>query len=234
MQSPLLISPTQSKAARMYLGWTQQDLSKAACVGRSTVSCFEDGDGVRRESVLKIRKAFEVQGIEFLENEGVKRLADDVKIFRGFDSCDDFYEELFRTIRQKGGELLCVVKSQESLLHICGSEDVNDLERLEKLGKCAKIKCLLTGVQAPLIDIPSIEFRMTTNRPISPSCFFGYGNKYASAVRDRDAGILFVVFNLVLAAQQYRTNFLLAWETALPIQAELQQRMRERRICTGL
>ena len=62
------MSPTQCRAARGLLDWTQDGLASKARVGLSTVKDFEAG---RREpraaSMESMRRALERGGVEFIE-----------------------------------------------------------------------------------------------------------------------------------------------------------------------
>ncbi|MBB3772043.1 transcriptional regulator with XRE-family HTH domain [Angulomicrobium tetraedrale] len=63
---------SQVRAARALLGWSQDDLAKAAGVSGPTVKRIEPGEGMLRTSdeiVSKIRRAIEAAGIEFIDPE---------------------------------------------------------------------------------------------------------------------------------------------------------------------
>ncbi|MDD3183326.1 MAG: hypothetical protein PHD48_11070, partial [Alphaproteobacteria bacterium] len=213
------ISPTQSKAARTYLSWTQEVLAKAAGVGRSTICTFEDGEGIRRDSVAKIREAFEKHGIEFIEGDGVKRRDLSGIIYRGQEV---FYNDMLETAKEHGGDVYCIVKSQELLIQIFGDPYAEDFDRLNTLAKKASMKCLVTQAQALSVDLPSIQFRKAFTRPLSPYSYFGYGNKYAHVVQEGRGEFIFAVFNLIHVAHDYRSSFLSAWELAEPIRVQPQ------------
>lgn len=61
-----MISPEQCRAARAWLGWSQEELAKSAEVSLSTIRDFEKGD---REpighNIQAIQRALEAGGIEF-------------------------------------------------------------------------------------------------------------------------------------------------------------------------
>jgi transcriptional regulator with XRE-family HTH domain len=64
-----MITPAQTKAARALLGWTQDDLAERSGVVRRTLMSFETGQRSPREvTLLKIRKAFERAGIQFVNS----------------------------------------------------------------------------------------------------------------------------------------------------------------------
>jgi ribosome-binding protein aMBF1 (putative translation factor) len=61
------MSPEQVRAARGWLGWSQQDLAKRASVGLSTVKDFENGNRTPIANNLSaIRVALESAGIKLL------------------------------------------------------------------------------------------------------------------------------------------------------------------------
>lgn len=73
------MSPEQVRAARGWLGWSQQDLAKRASVGLSTVKDFENGNRTPISNNLQaIQRAIEAGGIALLfgskgEALGVKK-----------------------------------------------------------------------------------------------------------------------------------------------------------------
>jgi transcriptional regulator with XRE-family HTH domain len=65
------MSPEQCRAARAWLGWTQQELARRAGVGLSTVRDFEKGERTPiSQNLAAIRRAIEGAGIrlKFGEN----------------------------------------------------------------------------------------------------------------------------------------------------------------------
>jgi transcriptional regulator with XRE-family HTH domain len=60
----------QCRMARAALGWSTQELAKAADVGVNTVNRFEAGQDARVSSVDKMRRALETAGVIFVEENG--------------------------------------------------------------------------------------------------------------------------------------------------------------------
>src|SRR5713101_1040074 len=72
MSQEVLLSPAQVRAARALLAWSQQDLSKHAHVGVSTVADFERGQRTPvPNNSQAIRIALEKAGITFLPGGAV-------------------------------------------------------------------------------------------------------------------------------------------------------------------
>jgi DNA-binding transcriptional regulator YiaG len=67
----LMITPSQCRAARGILDWSQQQLADAAGVGVVTVRQFEGGAAQPRRATLEVvRRALEAAGVEFIPENG--------------------------------------------------------------------------------------------------------------------------------------------------------------------
>lgn len=67
------MKPSQSRAARALLDWTQPRLAEAAGLGLSTVVDFEKQRRIVSDDALTaIRSALEAAGVEFINGTGVK------------------------------------------------------------------------------------------------------------------------------------------------------------------
>jgi predicted transcriptional regulator len=61
-----LVNARQIRAARSWLGWTQEDLAARSGVARATIARIELSEEIRRGRTLKdIQRAFEDAGVEF-------------------------------------------------------------------------------------------------------------------------------------------------------------------------
>ena len=217
MQFMCAISPTQCKAARTYLEWQQGDLAKAANLSISTIRSFENGFSPRRGSVVQIREALENTGIEFTEGEGIKRRDTELKLYRGANSCDRFFDDLLQTVKEQGGDIACVMQSQDMMIRSCGVSDRDHLNRLKQLNDIASVKCLMPAATGLPPFVPPFEFRTIAQPHIGPSSYYIYGNKHAHVWPEGGAAFSFVVLNAALATQGHRSHFLTLWDHALPV-----------------
>jgi transcriptional regulator with XRE-family HTH domain len=65
------ISPSQCRAARGLLGWSQSDLSKASKTATKTIADFERGAREPYPRTLEdVRAALEQAGVEFIAENG--------------------------------------------------------------------------------------------------------------------------------------------------------------------
>jgi len=66
-----MITSAQCRAARGLIGWSQQQLASKAQVGIVTVHQLEAGTSEPRHSTLDvIKRAFELAGVEFIDENG--------------------------------------------------------------------------------------------------------------------------------------------------------------------
>ena len=69
----MILDPTQCRAARGLVAWSQDQLAKHAGVGNSTVRDFEKGRRAPLDDNLSaIRRALEDAGVEFIPAKGGK------------------------------------------------------------------------------------------------------------------------------------------------------------------
>src|SRR5665647_1417979 len=85
-----MISPSQCRAARALLGWSQDDLETAAMVSKKTIADFErDQRSQHGRTTEAIEAALVAQGIIFIPQngggEGVRRRASMPRLFRRED-----------------------------------------------------------------------------------------------------------------------------------------------------
>jgi transcriptional regulator with XRE-family HTH domain len=63
----------QCRGARAMLGWSQEELARAANVARQTIGDFERGARMPiANNLVSIRRALESAGIEFLPENGIQ------------------------------------------------------------------------------------------------------------------------------------------------------------------
>jgi hypothetical protein len=65
-----MLTPSQCRAARGLLDWTQQDLADAARIGVATVRLFEgEATETRPATLAVVKQALELAGVEFTNGD---------------------------------------------------------------------------------------------------------------------------------------------------------------------
>jgi len=154
--------------------------------------------------------------VDFTEGEGVKRLDNEVRIYKGPDSCDRFFDDLLQTAKEHDDDVNCFIKSQDVLLQSCGLNNSKNLARLERLNQATRIKCLVSETPTLPLPLPSLQVRTLSGPWITPISYYVFGNKHAYVMNDEPRSFQFVVFQTIQRSQDYRAHFHALWDHALP------------------
>lgn len=224
-----MISSTQIKAARAMLDWSQDDLALAAGLSDTTIGNLESGQmSPRIATASVIRRALENAGLEFIEPEGVRLRRSEVRVIEGQNSCENLFDDMRQTVKERGGEIVSIFKSQQEIMRFCGDGADGNLEHLEQLSEIAAIKYLVSDAFDPPSRIPVMQFRLAPRQSLGATSFIAYGNKCAIILMDGATGFKFVVFSLIGFVQECRGHFYSLWDDALPLIA--QARIQKRRL----
>jgi transcriptional regulator with XRE-family HTH domain len=214
-----MIHPRQIKAARALLDWSQDDLAAASGLSVTTVRNLETRSmSLRGTTTNDIRRAIENAGLEFIEPEGIRRRPNEVKTYQGYDSCDMFFGDMLHTVKEKGGTIISIFQSPEMLAQIC-SLARNRFERLQQITGHADIKCLLP--EFPSFSLP-FDHRVILQQHIGAASYFVYGSKYAIVLAEGNSAFRFIVLDSLNLAQSFRNHFIMLWELAPPIYAQMK------------
>jgi len=212
------IHADQIKAARAMLDWSQEDLAQATGLSTTTIRNLETGTISPRNATNSIiRQVIESAGLELLDSEGVRRRREEVTIYQGVDSCETFFDDMLQTVKKKGGDILCSVRSQELLLRSCGVSLQGKSRMLEKLTALASFKCLVAESATTPILKPALQFRMISKTHVGPMPYYIYGDKQALVLMESDVAFRFVVFQSASWVRLYREHFCLLWDHAAPV-----------------
>jgi DNA-binding XRE family transcriptional regulator len=211
----MMITHQQIKGARAWMDWTRETLAEKSGVSEGTIRNLERGNG-SAQSAEDVRAAFEKVGFHFHGQQGFSRQDNESRVYDGPHSREEFHEDLLTTVAAKGGEIDAIFHTQAHLASALGVSDYARPERLERLGKLAAVKCLLTDVRQLPLSVPSIQFRATTYARISPMAFLVYGDKTAAITSD-GVSFTFLVTKDVGIAQNGFRQFASGWESAVPV-----------------
>lgn len=91
-----MITGRQIRAARALLDWTAVDLAEKSGLTRETVSRIEaEVVKGKEDSVDRIRNVFDANGVEFLDQSGVRQKSDRVREIEGSDCYARLLDEIF-------------------------------------------------------------------------------------------------------------------------------------------
>lgn len=208
----MLITARQIKAARGLLDWTQDDLAQHAHLTVDQVRRFEAGKSQTVEILDAIERAFVGHGIEFIE-EGVRRRRYEIRTLHGQKGFWDFYDDVYETIRDHGGEILVNNVDEDLFLKWLGPKKEEHRERMEKLTNFQQKIILKEGDHRFSTDFAAPQYRWAHASDFSPASFYLYGHKLAIVMFEDDTVSVFIIDQPKIT-QSYKALFKAAWDRA--------------------
>ncbi len=215
----LAISTSQIKAARALLDWSQEYLAAVSGLSIATISNMERGN-LSLRSVGEVQRIFEGAGIEFLGDDGVRRCSRLIQTFDGVTSCEKFLDDMLRTLKEKGGDVIAVFKSQDMIARSLGVTPSSGVRQIKSLHDAAKMHFLVSEISDVLFLVPLFEFRTVGRRSITPVPYYVYGDKHALVIMEGVGAPRFHVMQSVSVTQSCRNHFLSLWNDAAPLPAQ--------------
>jgi DNA-binding XRE family transcriptional regulator len=100
------ITPEQCRMARALNEWSRNDLAERAGVHPHTVAAVERGAEAEARTLSKIVIAFELAGVTFTPDGGVRPGRDWLQIIEGPEANAQLLEDIYQRLKDKGGEVL--------------------------------------------------------------------------------------------------------------------------------
>jgi DNA-binding XRE family transcriptional regulator len=221
-----MMTAAQLRAARGLLDWSRSDLSKVSKVSQETIKNIEHGIFRPQETTEEaIIRAFAAHGVEFTENEGVRKNQNKVFVYKGEKGFKDFLDDVYEAaVKQRdgtdgGGKQICLSNVDDrffikhlyeySLLHA---------KRMGELGDKVKVRILVKDTAA--LKIPGKDYReykVQTGIVDGNVPFYVYGDKLGILIFEENKEPQIVVVSSGLVAKAYREQFNVLWKNAKPL-----------------
>lgn len=207
-----MISPTQMRAARAMLNLSQGDVAKSLGIAANTLSNIESGQSDAPSSRLKeIQSFYEMQGVEFLEDNGVRERKSYVQRYQGAEGFRAFMDDVYETARKHGGDI-CLFNSKPSMWHKWLGEEWYSMhaERMKLLGDRIRVRITVQEGEDFFI-LGAAEHKWFSKDMWKEKIFYSYGPKLGFLdFSNNDVQIL--VLNQREFAESFRVLFDIAWE----------------------
>lgn len=215
-----MITPRQIRAARGLLGWEATELGKRTSLSRETVANIESGRTQAREGSLeRIAKAFDMAGVEFTPDEGVKLKSDSVtklggeKDFRFF--MDQVYEAALQPYSCDGTKPICICNLDNSLFRKYMKDyyavHMERLQKIEGLG----IRSLAAEVDKNHVSGAAyLTYRYLRELKAVVAPFYVFDDKFALIDFDVPDPPQILMIHSSSLARSYRDQFNIMWEKA--------------------
>ena len=217
----ILITPAQCRMARALLNWTQPELAEKCNLAPMTISKFEkEGADNRPEArtLEKIRRALESGGVEFAEDDGVKRNVHRVQIYQGVEGFAKFYDELYEVAKSQGGEF-CVNNVSEKIFdkwHGTRERLQSYLDRMAEVIRndpTFNMRIIIEEGDTNFRATKYAQYRWANKEQFSDISFYVYGDRLAILIFEKDDVYISVIPNSRVA-NAYRKQFDMAWKLA--------------------
>lgn len=209
-----MITGAQIRMARAALDWSRERLASKTKLSVTTIRNIEHGDVVPREGNLNdIQQVFEHNGLEFTDQEGVRKKSNIVAVFEGESALSRFFDDVYYTILPtNGAEILTSGVSESDYMEVDESFVNLHLERMAKLPNISHKILSRKGDKNQIT--PYATYRWVSDEYFHSTPFYVYGDKMAVILWGRPMQIL--VFNHPRLSQSYRKQFFALWNFAQP------------------
>jgi transcriptional regulator with XRE-family HTH domain len=211
-----MLTGKQIRAGRVLLEWDAKDLAKKSGLSLDTIFKIENGASqARGVSIDKITQAFSSGGVEFIDNEGVRRKSSGVDVYEGAERFNDFYDFLYNHLKDNGGEA-CLSIVDERLLSKYRRDPTQHYERMQDLSDRGIIKSfrILANKSNFASKYPYNEYKWQTDSVISPTAYYTFGDCLALISFEHSPAPYVVVLKSAPIADSYRKAFNSAWSSA--------------------
>jgi transcriptional regulator with XRE-family HTH domain len=210
-----MITPDQIRAARALKGWSQGELAARTGLAVPTIANIEIGKQEPSVKTMdKIVHAFEINGIEFITDRGVQKRRNQTRVFRGVKDFSKFYQDIYETLREKGGEVVVANADEREFLSYLDDESIlNHQINMRNLADTIKYKILIKEGDVYFAGNSYAEYRWTPEKDFQSIPFYVYGNKLA-IILWLDEPLVFLIESDE-ASDIYREKFSTLWENSI-------------------
>jgi transcriptional regulator with XRE-family HTH domain len=215
------LSPAQCRAARGLLDWSQPDLAKKCGLHVQTICAFEHETGTPTKTTLdKITKAFEMNGVEFTANEGVRHKTTNIVTLEGESGFWEFYNDIYKTTSNDCNEILVSNVDEKDFDKWFGSleKGMQHKKRMSELRKNKNflIKILIQDGDYHFTVPEYAEYRWTSKKQFSSVPTYIYGTKKAEILFEKNNVFIFIIDHPKIA-QTHKAIFDSMWDQAIRI-----------------
>lgn len=223
----MLITADQIRAARALKSWSQTDLAERCGLAVPTIANIELGKQMPgKNTIEKIIDAFTIGGIEFLEDEGVKKTSESVLTFSGKKDFEKFYELVYQVTNTIGGSI-CVSNVDERAFDNYVEKDfaLFHINRMAEIKKNVDFKILVKEGDSYFPASAYASYRWLDEKQFANIPFYVFGDYL---------GIIFVIQEPTVilirnksVADLYRKKFMIQWKSAISPTIEPKKKGRK-------
>ena len=211
------ISVDQIRMARTLKRWTQDDLAKAAGISKLTIYKMEREDrNPHANTLLKIKEAFEKEGIEFLENNGLREKPQRMVLtLTGVSGFNLFKADVRKTTMENTSEHdICICNVDERLFQKwSGTKDT--AQHRAFMEQISNLSCRILSLEGDdyFVAKKYAEYRWLPKILYDNIPIYIYGDKTAIIAFEEHDVTVFIIHHKQVTSF-YRKYFERMWEKA--------------------
>jgi transcriptional regulator with XRE-family HTH domain len=212
----MTITPAQARAARAFLGLSQQEVADAIGLEKNEISRFEKSRTLKDAKVAKL-VAYYKGCLRFTENGGVEPIPEgEIRILSGTLGFKEFMNDVYDVAKSQGGDI-CIFNSKPALWYKWLTREWYEqhAKRMRDLGDFVRVRIILQSGE-DFIILKSADHRWYPKSLHDEKIFYIYGSKLAF-LDFSETGVEIKVFNQPEFADMHREIFGLAWEQSTPV-----------------
>lgn len=208
----MLTDGKQIAAARQLLGWSQADLAEKAGISKPSIIRMEkDLFSVKHDAQTSVQTAIESNGIEFLDGNGLRENTNTVKKYSGQKGFQDFYDDLYETARDIGGDICLFNGISELVEKWLGTEFLKmHKHRMLKIKDNFQFRVVVKDGDNSFLGSDYCSYRWFPENLFNDKTIFMYGTKVAFLTFEENS-LEIIVLNQRELAESQILFFNLAW-----------------------
>jgi len=202
----------QIRAARVLAGWDIRDLAPRAGLSVTAVQNIETGVIPKASTIERIVNAFSGAGIEFTDNEGVRRKPQGVEIFEGPERFEEFTNFVFEQVKEHGGHI-CLSVTDERLFSKYRTNTAEYYEKMQDLFNRGVIKSfrILANKSNFATKYTYNTYKWQPETTMAPTAFYTFADYLALISFEHSNPPYVLLIQSAPLADSYRRAFDVAW-----------------------
>lgn len=208
-----MITPEQLRMARAKLNYSQGYVAEKLGIAHTTLSKIEKGESDSPLSRINdIREFYENEGLEFIEDNGVREAKAYVRRYNGTEGFRAFSDDVYQTVSKTGGELCLYNAIPQNWIKFLGKEwYATHNKRMTDLGHKIRVKITACEGETGFISTDFAEYRWFPKELFNKRAFYAYGDKLGFLnFEEEDVQIL--VLQQEEFTKGFRVLFNIAWD----------------------
>jgi hypothetical protein len=209
----------QIRAAMAMLNWENDDLAKVADISPSSVHNIKGGLTRPQARVLSaIRAAFESQGLEFIDNSGVRERPEGLEVYNGTEGLCNFMDKVFNHLSTHGGKARVSGVSNDDWIAGLGDYNQVHIDRMNKLvvqkPDVEVLNLSVEGTPENGLYSSYVKYRYLPEQVFEPVPFYIFGESVGIINFQSDPSPKIIIIQSSTVARAFSKQFDFFWKIA--------------------